>query len=71
MTLFCLSGVNTAIITNAFKMNYENSSGITFYTLNVRVIDLGHNTATCNINVTLVDINEAPVCEAALLAGKI
>ncbi|XP_062928866.1 protocadherin Fat 4-like isoform X3 [Mobula hypostoma] len=60
---------NTAKITNAFKMNYENASAIKFYTLNVVVTDAGDNKARCNLNVTLVNINEAPVCEDALLAG--
>ncbi|XP_072921411.1 cadherin EGF LAG seven-pass G-type receptor 1-like [Hemitrygon akajei] len=61
---------HTAQITNTFKMDYENTSAIRFYTLNVVVTDSGGNYAICNLNVTLNPINEAPLCEANFEAGS-
>ncbi|XP_072418158.1 cadherin-23-like [Chiloscyllium punctatum] len=60
---------DTAIITNTFTLDYDNGSVATFYTLNVLVTDLGGNQATCNLNVSLIPINEDPICESIFTAG--
>lgn len=52
-----------------FQLDYDNASVDKFYTLNVAVADRGSNTATCNLDVALQPINEAPVCEANFVAG--
>lgn len=56
-------------MTNLLKLDYDDASTVKFYTLNVVVTDLGGKTATCNLNISLVPINEAPVCDANLLSG--
>lgn len=69
MSLFCLSVGDTALLINAFKLDYDNTSAIRFYTLNTVVTDLGGNIATCNLNVSLNPVNEAPTCNADFEAG--
>ncbi|XP_059510776.1 protocadherin Fat 4-like isoform X2 [Stegostoma tigrinum] len=60
---------NTAIISNTLTLDYDNVSAVTFYTLNVVVTDLGWNQAICNLNVSLIPVNEGPICDAVFTAG--
>ncbi|GCC34006.1 hypothetical protein chiPu_0012479 [Chiloscyllium punctatum] len=60
---------NTAIISNTLILDYDSTSTATFYTLDVVVTDLGGNQAMCNLNVSLISVNESPICDAVFTAG--